>query len=93
MEYRHWEYMQAHSGQSVKFMPSYDGPYTMTCANPSESIYTLHLPNKPNCFPTIHSSPLHKFIDNDHTMFSACSLVMPGTINTAEGEGWLVKLE
>jgi hypothetical protein len=66
---------------------------SMTCANPSESTYTLHLPNKPNCFPTFHSSLLHKFIDNDHTLFSACSLVMPGTIITAEGEEWLVKLE
>ncbi|TFY79076.1 hypothetical protein EWM64_g4937 [Hericium alpestre] len=43
----------------AKFMPRYDGPYTITKAYPERSVYTLHVPNSPHSFSTYHSSLLY----------------------------------
>jgi hypothetical protein len=68
-KHRHREYIQAKSSRSVKFMPRFDGPYTVTHAFPSKSCYMLDLPNEPNRFPTFHSSLLQPYIPNDPGLF------------------------
>ena len=68
-EHRWREYVQAKSGSVAKFMPHFDGPFTITHAHPETSNYTLELPNEPNWFPTFHSSLLHHFFSNNDKLF------------------------
>ncbi|KIJ60971.1 hypothetical protein HYDPIDRAFT_31840 [Hydnomerulius pinastri MD-312] len=56
MKHCHHEYMQKSSGHVTKFMPRFDGPYTVIEVHPGTSTYTLDLPNWPNIFPTFHAS-------------------------------------
>src|SRR6202453_4485108 len=52
------EYAQTKHGQVAKFMPRYDGPYTVIDVHPETSNYTLYLQNTLNIFPTFHGSYL-----------------------------------
>lgn len=70
-EHRRREYVQAKSGRVAKFMPLFDGPFTITTAYPDTSNYTLELPNEPNRFPTFHSSLLHCSVPNDDNLFES----------------------
>ncbi|KAI0310030.1 hypothetical protein OF83DRAFT_1031695, partial [Amylostereum chailletii] len=48
-----------------KFMPRFDGPYTISVANPARSTYTLDMPDHPTMFKTFHASLLRKFREQD----------------------------
>jgi hypothetical protein len=50
--------MEKENGRVAKFMPYFDGPYTIIDTHPETSNYTLDLPNSPNIFPTFHASQL-----------------------------------
>jgi hypothetical protein len=83
--------MQAKSGRVTKFMPQFDGPFTVPKANPTKSVYTLDLPNKPNHFPTFHASLLRRFILNDNNLFPSRELSQPGPVVMPDGEEeWLI---
>jgi Integrase zinc binding domain len=62
------------SGEKMvtKFMPRFDGPYTVTNINPDHSTVTLDLPNSPNIFPTFDTSMVIPYIKNDPTLFPNC---------------------
>jgi hypothetical protein len=90
--HRRREYVQAKSGRVAKFMPRFDGPFTITHAYPQTSTYTLELPNELNRFPTFHSSQIRPFIKNDNELFRAHKLAQPGPVLTSEGqEEWLLR--
>jgi hypothetical protein len=89
----HWrrEYLQKDSKRVAKFMPRFDGPFIITKAFPDKSVYTLDLPNEPNCFPTFHTSLLRKFIPNNNELFPSRTLPRPGPVITPDGEEeWLI---
>jgi hypothetical protein len=51
----------------------------------------LDLPNKPNHFPTFHSSLLWHFTPNDNELFPSQQLTQPGPIVMPDGkEEWLI---
>ena len=83
--HRRHEYMQRGSHRVAKFMVQYDGPYTVTKANPLASSYTLDLPPSMCIFPTFHSSLLRPYLRNDDTLFPGRSNPEPGPIVTADG--------
>jgi hypothetical protein len=67
----HWRrnYLQKDDKQVAKFMPHYDGPYTITNKFPDRSIYAVELPNSPNVFPSFHALLLSKYNANDNDLF------------------------
>jgi len=88
---RQREYMQAKSGRVAKFMPQFDGPFTITHPHPQTSTYTLELPNEPNRFPTFHSLQIHPFVENNNELFKSRKLAQLGPVLTSEGqEEWLI---
>ncbi|KDQ25432.1 hypothetical protein PLEOSDRAFT_1017047, partial [Pleurotus ostreatus PC15] len=74
-----------------KFMPRFDGPYEITKAFPEKSTYTLFMPNSPNIFPTFHASQLRRFMPNDASLFPSHELERPESVETNDGEEWLVE--
>ncbi|RDB22363.1 hypothetical protein Hypma_010545 [Hypsizygus marmoreus] len=80
-----WKYMQSKDGHVVKFMPQFDGPYTILKAFPESSLYTLVLPENLLIHPSFHSSQLRPFIENDVILFLNRTLPRPGPIVTADG--------
>ena len=86
------KYIQSKSGCVAKFMPRSDGPFLVTNANPGKLSYMLDLPNKPNHFPTFHSSQLCQFNPNNPELFPLCTLAQLGPVMTRTGEEeWLIK--
>ena len=49
----------------AKFMPRFNGPYTVTDINPDHSTVTLDLPNSPNIFPTSHTFMVIPYIEDN----------------------------
>jgi len=65
-----WKEYKAKSEKHVaKFMPHYDGPYTITEVNELHSTVTLNLPNSPNIYPTFHTSQVIPYIESDTEKF------------------------
>jgi hypothetical protein len=85
-KHRCCEYMQKASGRAAKFMPHFDGPYTILEAHPDTSTYTLDLPNLPNIFPTFCASQLRRYTQNDTKLFPRCELPQPGPVVTQDGQ-------
>jgi hypothetical protein len=83
-KHRRCEYMQKGDKRVAKFMPRFDGPYTILDAHPETSTYTLDLPNSPNIFPTFHSSQLRTFHANDTALFPSRDLPRPGPVVTED---------
>jgi hypothetical protein len=71
------EYKAKDEKQVVKFMPRYDGPYTVTDAAPEISTVTLDLPDNRWMFPTFHTSQVLPFVENDTTLFPSHELECP----------------
>ena len=69
----------------AKFMPRFDGPYTVVKAFPEKSEYTLRLPNNPKTFPGFHASLLKPHIPNDPDLFPDREFKRPGAIVTEDG--------
>lgn len=85
-KHRRREYIQKGDNRVAKFMPRYDGPYTVIEAHPESSTYTLDLPNSPNIFPTFHVSQLRAFKPNDPALFPSREHPRPGPVVTEEGQ-------
>ena len=83
--HRRCDFHSRNTSRVAKFMPCYDGPYTVTHAHPGKSCYTLNLPNSDHTFPTFHSSLLRAFHDNDSSLFPSHHLPHPGPYVTADG--------
>jgi hypothetical protein len=72
-----------------KFMPRFDGPYTIVSANPESSTYTLDLPQHTNVHPTFHVSELKRHVPNNADLFPSRELQRPGPVVTQTGtEEW-----
>lgn len=80
------EYVQKDQKCVAKFMSRYNGPYYVTKSFPKKSVYTLHMPNAPELFPTFHSSLLTKHIPNNNIIFPGHVQQHLGTIITEDGE-------
>lgn len=59
----------------AKFMPRFDGPFTIKNTDEKHSTVTLDLPNLPNIFPVFHTSEIKPFIENDDSLFPSRALV------------------
>jgi hypothetical protein len=82
---RRREYLQKGKRRVAKFMPRFDGPYTITDMHPETSTYTLDLPQTMNIYPTFHVSQLRAYQQNDPSLFPNREQTRPGAIVTAEG--------
>jgi hypothetical protein len=84
-EHRRREYIQAKSGCVAKFMPRFDGHFLITRAHLEKLLYTLYLPNEPNCFPTFHAALLRPYTPNDDELFPSRTLAQPCPVVTTHG--------
>ena len=69
----------------AKFMPRFNGPYTIVDIDEENSPVTLDLPNSPNIFPTFHTSVVVPYLENDMTLFLGREFCKPTPITTKEG--------
>jgi len=53
----------------AKFMPRFNGPYTIIDLDEDHSTVTLDLPNSPNVHPTFHTSEVLPFVESDTALF------------------------
>jgi len=84
--HQHNEYKAKGEKHIAKFMPHYDGPYTIVVnTNEKHSTVTIELPNAPNIFPTFHTSEVLPFIECDTDLFPSCKKDEPPPILTPEG--------
>ncbi len=83
--HRRHEYKAGKKDRVAKFMPHFDGPYSILSSHPETSSYTLDLPNSPNTFPTFHASVLKPFFPNDPDLFPHRDHPQPCPIVTADG--------
>lgn len=86
--HRRRDYVQKDDKRVAKFVPRFDGPYTIVKAFPEKSVYTLDLPNSPGTFPTFHASLLNKYIANDASLFPSRQLDEPDAVVTIEGDDY-----
>ena len=59
--HRRNEYKVKGEKRIAKFMPRFDGPYTIVDTDEKHSTVTIELPNAPNIFPTFHTSVRFRF--------------------------------
>ena len=71
------EYKSKGQHQVAKFMPHYDGPYTIIEVHAARSTVTLNMPNSPNVFPVFHTSQVKPFKPNDPLLFPSRELKCP----------------
>lgn len=83
--HRRQDYKNGDKNHVAKFMPRYDGPYTVTHANSSLSLYTLDIPNSLAKFNTFHISELRAFVPNDSSLFLSHEHPRPGPVLTEDG--------
>jgi len=84
--HRRKEYKTKGEKHMAKFMPCYDGPYTITEVNEQHSTVTLDLPNPPNIFPTFHTSQVIPYIESDTNKFPSHHFKEPEPIITEDGK-------
>ena len=84
--HRRNEYKAKGEKRVAKFMPRYDGPYTIIDTDEAHSTVTLELPNVPNIFPTFHTSEILPFIENDAMLFPSRKFEEPPPILNPEGD-------
>jgi hypothetical protein len=84
---RRREYVHAGNKEKwvAKFLPRFDGPYTITDVFPQFSTYRLDMPNQPNTFNMFHASQLKRHHENDCSLFPSRELGRPGPVLTSEG--------
>ena len=88
--HRRREYVQKGQNRVTKFMPRFDGPYTITRAFPIRSVYAIDMPNCPNLYSTFHTPLLKPFIANDPLLFPSWIQSQPDTVVTENGEEWFI---
>ena len=69
----------------AKFMPCYDGPYTVIDIDEQHSTVTLDLPNSANIFPTFHTSQIIPYIESDTEKIPSHHFEEPQLIITEDG--------
>ena len=74
---RRREYKTDNSLRVAKFMPRFDGPYSVISTNEKHSTVTLDLPHSPNMFPVFHTSEIIPFRENNGTLFPDRTLTPP----------------
>jgi hypothetical protein len=82
---RRREYLQKSKCRVAKFMPRFDGPYTITDIHAETSTYTLDLLQTMNIYPTFHVSQLRAYQQNNPSLFPNREQTRPGAVVTAEG--------
>ncbi|KAL1739607.1 hypothetical protein HDZ31DRAFT_68765 [Schizophyllum fasciatum] len=83
--FNHWKHYKAKGEKRVaKFMPHFNGPYTVLRAFPDTSTYELDIPNS-KVFTKFHVSELVRWNDNDNALFPSRRLARPGPILMEDG--------
>ena len=83
--HRRKEYKAKGEKHVAKFMPRYDGPYTIIETDEKHSTVTLDLLHSTNIFPTFHTSQVIPYIESDTEKFPSCRFEEPDPIITEEG--------
>jgi hypothetical protein len=78
--HRRHELNAGDSKRVAKFMPRFDGPFTIKNTNEKHSTVTLDLPNLPQIFPVFHTSEIRPFSENDDSLFPSRALIPPKPI-------------
>ena len=84
--HRRREYKAKGEKHVAKFMPRYDGPYTIVDTDEQHSTVTLDLPNSTNIFPTFHTSQVIPYIESDTEKFPSRRFEEPEPIVTEDGD-------
>ena len=82
---RRHEYKASGEKRVAKFMPRFDGPYTIIDIDEEHSTVTLDLPNSPNAVPTFHTSEVVPYKENDAELFPNREFSRPPPITTEDG--------
>ena len=69
----------------AKFMPCFDGPYTVIDVDEDHSTVTLDLPNSPNIFPVFHMLEVLPYSESDISLFPSHCMEEPPPITTPDG--------
>jgi hypothetical protein len=88
--HRRRQYKQKGDRRTAKFMPCFDGPYTITDIDNAHSTVTLDLPQSSNVFPTFHMSQVIPFTENDADLFAARELEQPPPVIVDDEEEYYV---
>ena len=83
--HRRHEYKVTGEKCVAKFMPCFDGPYTIIDVDETDSTVTLDLPNLPNVFPTFHTSEVVPFVENDPMLFPGREFSKPPPVMMEDG--------
>ncbi|KAG6871784.1 hypothetical protein C0995_016649 [Termitomyces sp. Mi166 len=78
--------MQKKDGQVAKFMPHFDGPYSVIHSFLETSTYELDISMVLAKCKTFHAVLLKLFYENNNELFPSQHLAMPEPIVTDEGE-------
>jgi hypothetical protein len=68
-EHRRTLYLRTKEGRCAKFMPRYDGPYTIMSIHKECSTVTLDMSSQPEIFPIFHTSEIEPYVENDLELF------------------------
>ncbi|KAF4622194.1 hypothetical protein D9613_009369 [Agrocybe pediades] len=78
---RRREYMATKSGRVAKFMPRFDGPFTITAVDQPHSTVTLEMPNNnKNKVNVFHTSQVLPYKENDDDLFPSRKLAKPAPV-------------
>ena len=77
---RRREHRAGDQNRVAKFMPRFDGPFTIKSTDKKHSTVTLDLPNLPNLFPVFHTSEVRPFTENNDSLFPSRILTPPDPI-------------
>jgi len=83
---RRHEFKGSGEKRVAKFMPRFNGPYTIVDIDEEGSTVTLDLPNSPNIVPTFHTSEVVPYVENDASLFPGREFSKPPPITTEDGE-------
>ena len=82
---RRHEYKASGEKHMAKFMPRFDGPYTIVDIDEEHSTVMLDLLNLPNAVPTFHTSEVVPYKENDAELFPNHKFSRPPLITTKDG--------
>ena len=68
------DYIANGLGCVAKFMPRFDGPYTILSATPETSTYVLEIPQSPQLSNMFHVSQLRTYVPNNQDLFPSREL-------------------
>ena len=77
---RRREYKSGNEHRVAKFMPRFDGPYSVTTTDERHSTVTLKLPDHSGHFPIFHTSEVKPFRENNNTHFPTRALSPPDPV-------------